>query len=319
MSDLRTSDHGRDRGGTAGATLRRISWGAIIAGAVLALMIQFMLGLLGLGIGLTGVEAVTASSSGGASLLSVAGIWALLVVLIGVFAGAYAAARFAGIPDKIDGMLHGVVTWAVAGLFAVYLLASGASSLVGGAFGVLGQSIDDLARAAEVLAPRSEEGLPQGLQRDVEMVFAAAPAPAAAPAAAESGGAEGEEAADDAVTTAAAPVATGNRAAALADVEAALGSDADDAAREAAVASIAAAAGVPRNEAERRFSRFQERYQATMTERRETAETAAGTLSGAAFGAFVAMLLGFAVAAAGGLFGRPTTVPPSGSSSRRSV
>lgn len=316
MSDLRTSDQGRDRGSAAGATFRRISWGAILAGAVLALMIQFMLGLLGLGIGLTGAEALTAGSSAGTSLLSVAGIWSLLVVLIGVFAGAYAAARFAGIPDKIDGMLHGVVTWAVAGLFALYLLVSGASNMVGSAFGVLGQSFDNLASAAEILRPRSEGELPQALRADVEMLFAA---PAATPVAAETGDTEDGEAANDAPASAPPPAPTGNRSAALARVEAALGEGADESAREAAVESIAAAAGVPRAEAERRFARFEERYQAAMTNRRQAAEAAASTLSSAAFGAFVAMLLGFAVAAGGGLFGRPATAPLATSSSRRSV
>lgn len=300
--ETRVSEIGRERvaGATTGATggtLRRVSWGAILAGAILALMIQFMLGLFGLGVGL--------SSPGGSAsgIFSVSGLWAVLVVLVGVFVGAFAAGRFAGIPSRIDGALHGVVTWAVTALLALYLLSSGAASLVGGAFGVLGQSVETMARAAETLAPGSSS-LADVLEGSAQPLFAAA---AAQPAAAQDGetaddaSASGEQAPRSAVASRA------DRDAAYTQVLAAL-SAADGEARGPAVDAVARVAGVARPEAERRFAAFAERFAAARAEMESARSAAARALARASLAAFVAMLLGMAVGAAGGILGRPDRI-----------
>ena len=251
-------------------------------------MIQFMLGLLGLGIGLTSATSV----SGG--LFSLAGLWAVFIVLIGVFAGAYAAARFAGIPSRIDGMLHGIVTWAVAGLFALYLLTSGAASLVGGAFGVLGQSIDEMSTAAKALAPDAG-GATDPIKGSGDLLFAPPPV------------------AEDAAVSGSAPTtqqtsSQPERDAVLAEVSAAISAPDDTALRAAAVDAIARTAGVARAEAERRFTVYAERAGQARAEMEAHRTAAAGALARASLAAFVAMLLGMMVGALGGMLGRPGRV-----------
>ena len=285
-AETRINDLGRERAGPSAATFRRLSWGAILAGAILALMIQFMLGLFGLGVGLS---SPTGPASG---IVSLGGLWAVFVVLVGVFAGAFAAARFAGIPSRIDGALHGIVTWAVTALLALYLLTSGAASLVGGAFGVLGQSVGDMATAAEALVPGSSS-LAQSLRGGSEPLFA----PASRAAGADEAGASAPPA-----PGIAAPAA---RDAAYAEVVAALSGGDDQEARGAAVDAVARVAGVDRAEAERRFDSFAERFAEARTTMEAARRTAASALARASLAAFVAMLLGMVVGAAGGFLGRP--------------
>lgn len=287
MTELRP-----DRAPAPTATLRRISWGGILAGAILALMLQFMLGLFGLGVGLT------SASSGAGGIVSLAGLWAVFIVLIGVFAGAYAAARFSGIPSRVDGMLHGVVTWAVTGLLALYLLTSGAASLVGGAFGVLGQSIDDLTTSAEALTARPA-AMTNALDASAELLFAPAPASASG---------DGAEPAPQAGAAAQSPVSATDRQAVRAEVAAALAAKDDEAMRGAAVEAIARAAGVDRAEAERRFSAFGERAAKAKSDMEAQRSAAASALARASLAAFVALLLGMVVGGLGGMLGRPGRV-----------
>ncbi|MBO0904486.1 hypothetical protein [Jiella sonneratiae] len=290
------SELGRERAATPVGTLRRISWGGIVAGAILALMIQFMLGLFGLGVGLS-----TATGAPG-GILSVAGIWAVVVVLVGVFAGGFAAARFAGIPSAVDGALHGIVTWAVTALLALYLLTSGAAGLVGGAFGVLGQSVDDMARAAEALGPASAS-LGASLKANSAQLFAPAEAGA-------DGAASGEAAAPEGAAT------PQDRDAAYSEVLDAAAAKGDGEARNTAISAIARTAGVGRAEAERRFDAFAERYGKAQAAGEADRQAAASRLARASFSAFVAMLLGMAVGAAGGVIGRPGRGAGEGRSAR---
>ncbi|NDW06106.1 hypothetical protein [Jiella pacifica] len=297
-AETRINDLGRERASAPAANLWRVSWGAILAGAILALMIQFMLGLFGLGVGLS---SPTGTASG---IVSVGGLWAVFVVLVGVFAGAFAAGRFAGVPSRIDGALHGVVTWAVTALLALYLLSSGAASLVGGAFGVLGQSVGEMATAAEALAPGSSS-LADSLKGSSEQLFAPAPRPSGGAAEAEAGAATPDQSAP--ASGSAAPAAPADRDVVYAEVVAAL-SDGDQQARGAAVDAIAGVAGVARAEAERRFDGFAERFAQARTEMEAARRAAASALARASLAAFVAMLLGMAVGAAGGVLGRPDRV-----------
>ncbi|MBP0616735.1 hypothetical protein [Jiella mangrovi] len=293
LADSRIAELGRDRASAPAATLKRISWGGILAGAILALMIQFMLGLFGLGIGLS------SPMGGSAGVFSVAGLWAVLVVLVGVFAGAFAAARFAGIPSRIDGVLHGVVTWAVTGLLALYLLTSGAAALVGGAFGVLGQSVDDMTRAAQALTSNASS-LGQTLRPGSGRLFMPAPASNAG----EAAGQVSSDTPAPAAPAAPAPSAA-DRDAAYAQVVAGAAKDAEPEARAAAVDAIAETAGVARPEAERRFDTFAERYAKARSDMETSRDAAARDLGRASLAAFVAMVLGMLVGAVGGLLGTP--------------
>ena len=119
----------------------RISWGAVIAGAVVALTIGLMLNALGAGIGATTVDAAARDTPSASSFGIGAAIWVLVSNLIGLAVGGYVAARLSGTSDNTDGTLHGLAVWGTTFLISAVLLgnlvsgiastaASGASSLV---------------------------------------------------------------------------------------------------------------------------------------------------------------------------------------------
>ena len=89
------------------AALRRISWGAVLAGAVIVIAVQISLSLLGLGIGLSTVDPAAGDTPGATSLGLGAGIWWVVSNLIALVIGGYVAARLSGMPLRGDGIIHG--------------------------------------------------------------------------------------------------------------------------------------------------------------------------------------------------------------------
>ena len=114
----------------------RLSWGAILAGVVVATALQVTLTVLGLAIGLGAWDPGDGMRGFGIG----AGVWVLLTALVTLFIGGMTAGRLAGVLTRGDGALHGIVLWGVSSLLAVWMAASGAGALLGGAFGVLGQT-----------------------------------------------------------------------------------------------------------------------------------------------------------------------------------
>ncbi|NDV85841.1 PhnA-like protein [Aurantimonas aggregata] len=299
MSDIR-----RDRDRTAAlasSSVRRISWGAIAAGTLLALAIQFMLGLLGLGIGLSTIDPVGSGNLDASAFASAGGLWTVAVVLIGLFAGAFAAGRFAGQPEKSDAALHGAVTWAASTLLVIYLLTSSASVVLGGAFGAIGNSIQGLAQAAQTMAPGTVDGMAGPLRGEAEqMLRQGRQAPPAAVTEAE-----GETPSAEAPQQ---PSSAEDIATAIAEVVAGIDEAATPEERQAAVDAIAREAGIAESEARQRLQRFQQQYDEAVRQARQAADAAAGAVSTASFGAFIALLLGLVVGALGGVAGRPRRI-----------
>src|SRR5829696_7977607 len=152
----------RDDGyrGTAPAAVRRISWGAIAAGVVVVLVVQMALMLLGLAIGTATVDPAAADTPQASTLGIGGGIWWLAATAISVFVGAWVAGRLAG-----------VVTWAVATLFAIYLLTTAIGGLVGGAFGALGSAAQAVGQGTQSLASSAMQVLPDGIRSQAESLF----------------------------------------------------------------------------------------------------------------------------------------------------
>jgi hypothetical protein len=96
---------------------RRLSWSAIFGGTFFALGIMLILSLFGLAIG--AAAAAPQGATRGVGLW--AGIWTLVTVFVSFLAGAWLAAR-ASSATKIDGRLHGLVTWAL-GTTAIFYFA----------------------------------------------------------------------------------------------------------------------------------------------------------------------------------------------------
>ena len=128
-----------------------VSWGAIFAGVVMALIAQLAFSLLGLGIGASAFNPYDAHPAGG--LGTGAAIWTLLSVLISLFTGGYVAGRLAGMPRRQDSMLHGLVTFGLTGLLGFYLLTSGIGKVIGGAGSLVSSLVSNVTSAAGNAAP----------------------------------------------------------------------------------------------------------------------------------------------------------------------
>ena len=133
----------------------RISWGAVLAGGVVAIAVGTMLNILGVAIGASTVDATAGSTPGASSFGIGAGIWLLVANLIGLAVGGYVAARLSGTADSTDSVLHGLSVWAIGFLLSAVLLgnviagtastaAQGGASLLGG----LAQGAGNAASAA---------------------------------------------------------------------------------------------------------------------------------------------------------------------------
>lgn len=131
---------------------RRISWGAILAGVVIALVVQLLLGILGLGIGASAINPM--SEANPVSGIGIgAGIWFAVSLLIALFAGGYVAGHMAGIQRHQDGLLHGVITWGLTTLLTFYLLTTTVGSLIGGTARALGSGLSAAGSGIAAVAP----------------------------------------------------------------------------------------------------------------------------------------------------------------------
>ncbi|MBL6081889.1 hypothetical protein JMJ56_28295 [Belnapia sp. T18] len=130
----------------------RISWGAVIAGSLIAAVIAAMLNILGAAIGATTVDAVAQATPGAARMGIGAAIWLVIANTLALAVGGYTAARLSGTADDTDGILHGLAVWAVAFLVSAVMignmlagLASTASSAVGSVAGGASSAVSGVA------------------------------------------------------------------------------------------------------------------------------------------------------------------------------
>lgn len=117
----------------------RLSWGGIVAGFVVALVVQILLSLLGLAIGFASLNFGSGQPFQGMGVG--AGIWAVVTSLISLFLGGLAAGHLAGTLTRFDGILHGVLVWGLTTIVTLWALAAGLGTVVGGAFGLAGETI----------------------------------------------------------------------------------------------------------------------------------------------------------------------------------
>jgi hypothetical protein len=107
----------------------RVRWGPIVAGLFAAMSALVVLGILGLAIGLSNVDAGDRPSNFGIG----AGIWGAVSALLAFFFGGWMAARTAARhrerEGEHNGLLQGAMVWMVAVPLMVYLLAGGIGSL----------------------------------------------------------------------------------------------------------------------------------------------------------------------------------------------
>lgn len=111
-----------------------IRWGAVLAGVAVGISVQLVLTLLGIASGLSMTSIQQGEAPGTGAL-----VWAGVSMLVSALVGAYVAGRMSGLKRKTDGILHGVVSWAVTTLLFVVLATSAGGSLLSGLFSGIGQ------------------------------------------------------------------------------------------------------------------------------------------------------------------------------------
>lgn len=302
---------------------KRVVWGAVFAGMVIAVVLQLVLSLLGAGIGLSTLDPLRGDGSPQASSFGIgAAIWWALSSLIALFAGGWVAGHLSGSAHKLDAMLHGLLAWGVATLLAVYLLSSLVGSLVRGGASVVGTAATVTASGAAAAAGPLTDAAKQQIEASgislsdvksqVQQLLAQTGKPALQPSAVEG---QASAAAGD-LTRAA--QGGGSTESASTDLQTVLqkimtsGKDAvDQVDREAAVNVVMSRAGVDRGEAEQRVDGWIKSYQELRAKwaqqkveaeakAREVADATAKASSQAALGAVFALILGAVGAALGG-------------------
>src|SRR5262245_30797510 len=137
----------------------RISWGAVLAGAITAVASSLLLSLLGASLGAGWVQPFNIWSDL-ARLGTGAVIWGIINLGLSMLLGGYVAARLSGTHSHQDAELHGLTTWALAMLLGAVL----AAWLLGGLAGLVGQGIgsfmnrnvgETIDSAAHLIAPEA--------------------------------------------------------------------------------------------------------------------------------------------------------------------
>lgn len=262
--------------------INKVSWGAIFAGVVVALVVQVLLTMLGVGIGVATLDPVAGDNPAASTFSIAAAIWYVVAGIIAAFAGGYIAARMSGKTSATTGALHGLTTWAFTTLLVLYLLSTAVGAVVGGAFTGITSAVGGLGQTvAQTAAPMLAEANP--LDAIENQVRATGNDPEALQA--------------NAVNAIRALV-TGDEAGA-------------EQARQQAAQALANARGIPVDQAQQQIAQIEQQYRQSVASAQQAAtqaaDTAASVVSTSAIAAFVALVLG---AIAGWIGGRSGVVHP---------
>jgi hypothetical protein len=271
--------------------LNRISWGAVLAGVVVALVTQLILNMIGVGIGAATLHPVTGDNPEASTFSIGAAIWWTVSGILAAVAGGYAAGRLAGKPKESTAGWHGLTAWALTTLVVFYLLTTTVGSLIGGVFSTISSAAGGLGRtAATAAAPALAQANDpfSSIEQSVR----------------EATGGNDPAALRDAAVSAVRAVVTGNPEQA-------------QQARERAAQAISRAQNISIEEARTKVQQYEQQYRETVERTKQqaakAADTAANAISkGALFGA-IALVLG-AIAAWFG--GRAGTIDPTLTSGR---
>jgi len=270
----------------------RVSWGAILAGVVAALVVQLLLNILGLGIGASSLDAANTADNPSASGFSLtAGIWWTLSGIVASFVGGVVAGRLCGTSDGNTAHWHGFVSWCAATLVIFYLLTSAVGGIIGGTFNVLGSTVGAAGKgAASAVSGIAQNTNGDALQGQIQRMVDP----------------NGAQSAQENIMAYVRASVSGDKQAA-------------DAARDRAVDSLAKTANISPDDARARLQQTEQQARQTADQVKAKAQQAAeatrkGVASAGIFG-FVALAIGAVAAWFGGGVGAPrgeTTVVRTG-------
>jgi hypothetical protein len=272
----------------AAVEIKRLSWGAVIAGAAVAIAVQILFAALGLGLGASAIDPSGHGASAG-TLGVAGGIWGAVALLVSLFAGGAVAAHLSGRAPRVDGALHGLVVWAAALVVGLALLGSAVGSAIGmagdaaAAIGAgVGQAVPAAARAAGVTPDQAKQEVDRLVGAMMNRAGTQADPASLSP-----------DQARQEVVAALARHATG---------------EADDkATKDRVIAVVAAQLGISADEARTRYEKaladFDQAKADAVAKAKSVADQAAKAAAGGGFLTFATLLLAAAAAAAGGAAG----------------
>jgi hypothetical protein len=282
--------------------LNRVSWGAVLAGVVVALVVQLLINMLGIGIGAATLDPATGDNPSPSSFSIGAGIWWTLSGVIASLAGGYAAGRLSGKPKEGTAAWHGLTAWALTTLVIFYLLTSTMGSVLGGAFNTLGSVAGGVGRTAG--------GAVQTMAQAAAPAVANVSDPFSRIEQSVRGATSGQDpaAARDAAVAALRAAVTGDQAQA-------------QAARDRAAEALARAQGIPVDQARTQVQQYEQQYRQAADQAKQQAVAAADATAkavsrGALFG-FVALLLGAVASWFGGRMGAVDPTVTAGTATSR--
>lgn len=126
-------------GGQSGSPAAGVSWPSIIAGAVAACAITLVLLAFGTGLGLSAVSPWGGSGVSATTFKIATGIYLIVIAMISSSIGGYLAGRLRSAWDGVHAdevyfrdTAHGFIAWALASVLGAAVLATPATSLIGG-------------------------------------------------------------------------------------------------------------------------------------------------------------------------------------------
>jgi hypothetical protein len=257
--------------------LNQVAWGAVFAGAAIALVMQIILNMIGLGVGLSTLDVAQGDSPSVSSMSVDAGVWFVISGVLAAGLGGYIAGRLSGKASRSTTAYHGLISWAVSTLAVIYLLSAAASGIVGGALStassalggagkVLGSSVQTAVQTAAPSLNNASDPM-AAIENKVRSV---------------SGG-QDPAALRDAATTAVRAALTGDAAQ-------------QEEAKDKAAEALAKSQNISKDEAKTQVDQYQQQYKEAVTKTKLQAKQAADTAAkrasqGALFGA-LALLLG---------------------------
>lgn len=279
--------------------INRVSWGAILAGIVTALVAQVILNMIGIGIGASTLDPTTTDNPAASTFSIGAGLWWAISGIVAAFAGGYVASRLSGQPKESTGGWHGLTSWAATTLLVFYLLSTAVGSLVGGAFSTVSGALGGLGRTAGTAVQAAAPSLANATD----------PFSSIERAVRGSTGNDPAQLRDDAVASVR-DLLTGDAA------------KANDA-RERAAQALARSQNIPADEARTRIAAYEKQYRETVeTAKRQAAQaadTAAKAVSRGALLGSLALLLGALAAWFGGRMGAVDPTVTADLAGRRAV
>jgi len=101
----------------------RISWGAVLAGAMVALAVYLVLTTLGTAIGFSVGRDMSLKAPAGGGL-----VWAILTTALAMFAGGWTTSQLTAGETKCESMIHGLILWGTIVAAMLWLTATGVRS-----------------------------------------------------------------------------------------------------------------------------------------------------------------------------------------------